>query len=135
MARAARLADALRGLRSRARALRAETHALYLACRDHRTPWLARAVAACVVAYALSPLDLIPDVVPVLGYLDDVVLVPLGLALALRLIPPEVMADSRRRAAASAARPGQDWRAAVVVVAIWLVVALAAAAGLFRLLA
>ncbi len=74
----------------RARQLKAETYALFLAYRDRRTPWYARLFAACVVAYAFSPLDLIPDFVPVLGYLDDLILIPLGLALALKMIPPQV---------------------------------------------
>jgi uncharacterized membrane protein YkvA (DUF1232 family) len=106
-------------LRRRAGELRRETYALYLAYRDPRTPWIARIVAGCVVAYAFSPLDLIPDFVPVLGYLDDLVLVPLGVALALRLIPPAVMADCRARARAATDRP-TSWLAAAVIVAIWL---------------
>lgn len=87
--------------------LRAETYALYLAYRDPRTPWYARLFAALVVGYAFSPVDLIPDFVPVLGYLDDLVLVPLGVLLALKMIPPEVWAESRARAqeAMTADRP------------------------------
>jgi chromate transporter len=92
-------------LKDRARALKRETYALYLAVRDPRTPWYARAVAAAVVAYALSPLDLIPDFIPVIGYLDDLILVPLGIALALRLIPEPVMRECRERAAASDGLP------------------------------
>lgn len=115
-------------LRARARALKRETHALFLAYRDPRTPWYARAWAALVVAYAASPIDLIPDVIPVLGYLDDLLLVPLGIALALRLIPAEVMADARRRAAEADAGPqGRAWLGALLVAAIWLL-ALALAA-------
>ncbi len=71
-----------------ARRLKREVRALYLAYRDPRTPWYGRAFAAIVVAYALSPIDLIPDPIPVLGYLDDLILIPLGVALALRMIPP-----------------------------------------------
>lgn len=99
-------------------------HALYFAYRDPRVPWYGRVFAACVVAYAFSPLDLIPDPIPVLGHLDDVVLIPLGVALALRMIPPEVMADSRAkaRAAAQAGRP-TNWVAAGVIVAIWILLA------------
>ena len=81
-----------------ARAFKTETHALYLAYRDPRTPWFAKAVAAGVLAYALSPLDLIPDCIPVLGYLDDLVLIPLGVAVLRRLIPADVLDDCRRRA-------------------------------------
>jgi uncharacterized membrane protein YkvA (DUF1232 family) len=108
--------------RQRARRLKRETYALYLAYRDPRTPWPAKVVAACVVAYAFSPLDLIPDFVPVLGLLDDLVLLPLGIALALRLIPAEVMAASRERAEEAAERP-TSWAAAAVIVAAWLALA------------
>ncbi len=108
-------------LRDWARRLQAETLALYLAARDPRTPWYARLVIALVVAYALSPIDLIPDFVPVLGYLDDLILIPLGIALALRLVPVQVIADARARARAALAlnRP-RSRAAAVVVVAIWI---------------
>jgi uncharacterized membrane protein YkvA (DUF1232 family) len=104
-------------LRRRAGELQRETYALYLAARDPRTPWSARLVAGCVVAYAFSPLDLIPDFVPALGYLDDLVLVPLGVALALRLIPPAVMADCRARSRDIVGRAAH-WTAAAGVVAV-----------------
>ena len=84
--------------KAQARALKRETHALYLAGRDPRTPWPAKVVIAIVVAYALSPIDLIPDFIPVLGYLDDVLLLPLGIYLALKLIPAAVLADARHAA-------------------------------------
>ena len=105
----------------RARQLKAETYALYLAYRDPRTPWLARIFAAVVVGYAFSPIDLIPDFIPVLGYLDDLVLVPLGIWLTLKLIPPEVMADSRARAQETQAS-GQpvNRAAAIVIVLVWI---------------
>lgn len=109
-------------LQRRVRALKRETYTLSLAYRDPRTPWYARIVTACVVAYAFSPIDLIPDFVPILGYLDDLVLVLLGIALALRLIPAEVMAESRARAADAAQRP-TSWGAAVVIVVIWVALA------------
>ena len=83
--------------RARARGLETEVRALWLASRDPRVPWLAKAVAGLTVAYALSPIDLIPDFIPVLGHLDDLVLVPLGLALAIRLVPPEILAEHRAR--------------------------------------
>jgi len=95
--------------------------ALYLATRDPRTPWYAKLLAGVVVAYALSPIDLIPDFIPVLGYLDDFLLVPLGLWLAVRLIPADVMQDCRSRGAELAERPISK-TAAVVVVIIWLAV-------------
>jgi uncharacterized membrane protein YkvA (DUF1232 family) len=110
--------------RQRAGQLQKETYALFLAYRDPRVPWYAKLWAACVVAYALSPIDLIPDFIPVLGYLDDLILVPLGIALALRMIPPEVMADSRARAEQALARNRPQSRiAAVVIVALWLLLA------------
>jgi uncharacterized membrane protein YkvA (DUF1232 family) len=116
----------------RARDLKREVYALYLAYRDPRTPWAARIAAACVVAYALSPIDLIPDFVPVLGYLDDLVLIPLGVMLALRLIPPEVMADCRVRAdAALASGKPVSWAGAAIIVLLWVL--LAAAGVLFAL--
>src|SRR5262249_44012957 len=109
-------------LRRRARQLNVETFALYLAYRDPRSPWYARVFTACVVAYALSPIDLIPDFVPVLGLLDDLILVPLGIALALRMIPPDVMRECRKRAQEAHQRPISRGAAAVIV-AIWLVLA------------
>lgn len=112
-------------LRSRARALKRETYALYFACRDPRTPWYAKVFAGAVVAYALSPLDLIPDFVPVLGYLDDVVLVPLGILLAMKMVPAPVLAECRATAAATAERPTSA-KAAVVIVAIWVLAAVLA---------
>jgi uncharacterized membrane protein YkvA (DUF1232 family) len=124
----------LADLRRRARQLKSETYALYLAYRDPRVPWHARVFAACVVAYAFSPIDLIPDFVPVLGYLDDLVLVPVGIALALRMIPPEVMAEARARARAAEGRPVSRG-AAVVIVTIWLALAALGVALIGRLLA
>ena len=103
-----------------------ETFTLYLACRDPRTPWYAKALAACVVAYAFSPIDLIPDPIPIIGHLDDLVLVPLGVALVCRLVPREVMADCRERARTFMDCKRPKYRvAAVVVVLIWLVLAVA----------
>ncbi len=108
----------------RARQLKAETYALYLAYRDPRTPWYARVFAACVVGYAFSPIDLIPDPIPVLGYLDDLILVPLGIALAIKMIPPPVLAECRQQAQAlmEEGKP-VNWAAAVVIIAIWLLLA------------
>src|SRR6267154_2529969 len=88
----------LEQLKSRARALKNETFAIYLAAKDPRTPWIAKAVAFITIAYAFSPIDLIPDFIPILGYLDDLFIVPAGIALALRLIPPEVMVDCQVKA-------------------------------------
>jgi uncharacterized membrane protein YkvA (DUF1232 family) len=120
----------------KARALRQEIYALYLACRDPRTPLAARIVTACVVAYAFSPIDLIPDFVPVFGYLDDLILVPLGIALALRLIPPEVLSDCRARAGEvlAAGKPVSRAAAAVIVV-IWVLLAAGLAVVALKILA
>jgi uncharacterized membrane protein YkvA (DUF1232 family) len=108
----------------RARELKTELHAIYLVYRDPRTPWHARVLAACVVGYAFSPIDLIPDPIPILGYLDDLILVPLGIALAIKMIPPDVLAECRAQAQAAAGekRP-TNWLAAGVIIAIWLALA------------
>jgi uncharacterized membrane protein YkvA (DUF1232 family) len=106
-------------LAGRLRALKRETVALYFAARDPRTPLVAKVLATVVVAYALSPIDLIPDFIPVLGLLDELVLLPLGVALVLRLIPPEAMADGRARAEAALTLP-KNRTAAVVIVLLWL---------------
>jgi uncharacterized membrane protein YkvA (DUF1232 family) len=122
----------LEKLKRRARLLKEETYGLYLAARDPRTPWYAKLLVAAIVAYALSPIDLIPDFIPVLGYLDDLVLIPLGILLALKLIPPQVMAECRTRAQ-NAMRDGKpiSRAAAAVIIAIWL----AAAALILKLIA
>ena len=98
--------------------------ALWLAARDRRTPWAAKAVAAGVVAYALSPIDLIPDFIPVLGLLDDAVLLPLGILLAVRLVPKALMAEFR--AAAEGVRRPLSRAGAVLVVGLWLAAVAAA---------
>lgn len=108
----------LESLKRRARELKREAVALSLACGHPRTPLPAKVVAVCVVAYALSPLDLIPDFIPVLGYLDDLILVPAGIALAVRLVPEEIMAESRAKAERTE-RPG-SWLGAAAIVTVWL---------------
>ena len=108
-----------------ARAIRRDVHAVWLAARHPRTPWHAKALALAVAAYALSPIDLIPDVIPVLGYLDDLVIVPLGILAVTRLLPAEVLAACRAAAEAAESRPRSLAGAAMIVV-LWL----AAAAGL-----
>ena len=112
-------------LKGWARAIRRDVHALWLAARDPRTPWYARALAMALAAYALSPIDLIPDFVPLLGYLDDAILLPIGILVVIRLIPAEIMAECRDRAAEAAARPVSRVAAAAIV-AVWI----GAAAGL-----
>jgi uncharacterized membrane protein YkvA (DUF1232 family) len=107
--------------KERARFLKRETLTLYLVCRHPRVPWYAKVLALVVAAYALSPIDLIPDFIPVLGYLDDLILIPLGVLLVIRLVPAEVIAECRARAEdvlGKAARAGKI--AAIVIVAIWL---------------
>ena len=107
-------------LKNRARELKLEIVALYLAARDPRTPWFAKVFVACVVAYALSPIDLIPDPIPVLGYLDDLLLLPFGIFLAVKLIPADILADCRTRAAAMNVALPKNWRAAGVIILLWL---------------
>ena len=104
-----------------ARGLKRETLVMYAALRDARTPWYAKVAAGCVVAYALSPIDLIPDPIPVLGYLDDLVLIPLGVWLVRRLIPPAVLADSRAAVEAGSVRPGRvGLVGAAVIILLWI---------------
>ena len=108
-------------LKRRARELESQTFALYLACKHPKTPWYAKAVAACVVAYALSPIDLIPDFIPVLGYLDDLILIPLGIALVMRLVPGPIMEECRREAQRRIDERGpRGWAGAAVVIVVWL---------------
>src|SRR5215212_9408783 len=110
--------------KDKAMRLKAEVFALYLAYKDPRVPWYARLFALCVVGYAFSPIDLIPDPIPVIGYLDDLILVPLGIALAIRMIPKDVLDECREKARALE-REGKltNWVAGVVVIAIWLLLA------------
>jgi uncharacterized membrane protein YkvA (DUF1232 family) len=104
--------------------LKAETYALYLAYKDPRTPWYARVAAAAVVAYAFSPIDLIPDFIPVLGHLDDLILVPLGIILAIKLIPAPIMTECRVQAQAAMRHEKSMGRLALAaIVALWLAVA------------
>jgi uncharacterized membrane protein YkvA (DUF1232 family) len=105
-----------------ARGLIRDVHAVYLAARDPRVPWYARVIAIAVAGYALSPIDLIPDFIPVVGYLDDLIIVPLGIWLVVSLIPSEVMAECRARAIEAGQRP-RSRTAAIIIVAIWIFVA------------
>jgi uncharacterized membrane protein YkvA (DUF1232 family) len=114
----------LDNLKLRARQLNEELYALYLAYKDPRVPVYARIFAACVVGYAFSPIDLIPDPIPILGYLDDLLLVPLGIWLALKMIPGQVMAESRLKAKEGLSqRKPVNWLAGAIILVIWLVVA------------
>ncbi|WP_374606255.1 YkvA family protein [Diaphorobacter nitroreducens] len=105
-----------------ARALKRDVLVVYLAARDPRTPWALRLLALAVAAYALSPIDLVPDFIPMLGYLDDLLIVPLGLALVLRLLPPPVLLAARERAARMLARP-RSWLAAALIIMLWVLLA------------
>ncbi len=115
--------------KSWAHTLKREVYALYLAYKDPRVPWYARVFAGCVVAYAFSPIDLIPDFIPVIGYLDDLILVPIGIALAVRMIPATVLTECRERAqeVMAAGKPVNRVAAAVIII-VWFM--LAALAGL-----
>jgi uncharacterized membrane protein YkvA (DUF1232 family) len=122
--------------REQARRLTLEVYALYLACRDPRVPWYAKALAATVVAYAFSPIDLIPDFIPVLGYLDDLILVPLGVLAVRAMISDAVMEDCRRRARAALGEKKPASRAGLaMVVTVWIALAVAGAWLLVRLIA
>jgi uncharacterized membrane protein YkvA (DUF1232 family) len=102
-----------------AKTIKRDAHALWLASRDPRVPWYAKVLALAVAGYAASPIDLIPDFIPVIGYLDDLVIVPLGIALVIKLIPPDIMAENRALATAAQDRPVSK-TAAAVIVALWL---------------
>ena len=111
--------------KERAKGLKADIYALYLATRHPKVPWYAKALALAVAAYAFSPIDLIPDFVPVLGYLDDLVIVPLGISLVIRLIPPAIWEECLAEARTNpAARSRAGWVAAAVIVVLWLLVIL-----------
>jgi uncharacterized membrane protein YkvA (DUF1232 family) len=105
-----------------ARVIRRDLHATWLAARDPRVPWHAKAVALFVTAYAFSPIDLIPDFVPVLGYLDDLIIVPIGLWLAIRLIPPDIL-EEHRAAAELAGKEPVSKAGAALMIAVWLMLA------------
>lgn len=114
--------------------MKAEVMALYWAYRDPRVPWYAKGFAAVVVAYALSPIDLIPDFIPVLGYVDDVILIPIGIYVAVRLIPPDVLAECRERAATVREKPVSR-AGLMMVVMLWIILAAGALIVLRQLLA
>ena len=112
--------------KQRARHLKREVYALYLACKDPRVPWHARILAICVVGYAFSPLDLIPDFIPILGHIDDLILIPLGVAAVIKLIPPPVLQECRDKAqAALDQRKPTNWVAGSIIVLIWVLLAAA----------
>jgi uncharacterized membrane protein YkvA (DUF1232 family) len=106
-------------LSERINKIKHETYALYLASRDKRTPWYARALVWLIAGYALSPIDLIPDFIPVIGYFDDLILVPLGISIALRLIPKEAMEAARKKAKTDL-ESKESWKAGIVVLILWI---------------
>jgi uncharacterized membrane protein YkvA (DUF1232 family) len=118
-------------LKIRARSLKRDVLALWIAARSPKTPLLAKIVAGAVAAYALSPIDLIPDFIPVLGYLDDLLIVPLGIALVVRLIPAPLLTEFRAQASLCADRP-KSYIAAAVIGAVWLMTITALGLWLFR---
>jgi uncharacterized membrane protein YkvA (DUF1232 family) len=113
-------------LKEQASRLKRELHALWLAYSDSRTPWSARLLIVCIIGYAFSPIDLIPDPIPIIGHLDDLILLPLGIALAVWMIPDSVMVDCRERASqVSFDSPSQwKWIGAAFVVIVWLLIAI-----------
>ncbi len=125
----------LKGLKNKGRLLKTQTYTLYLACRHPATPWYAKLFMGCVVAYAICPIDLIPDFIPVLGYLDDLIIVPGGIYLALKMIPRPVYTECLARAETGAINTRTKWIALSVVILIWAVVLFFAVKflwGLFR---
>jgi uncharacterized membrane protein YkvA (DUF1232 family) len=116
----------LERLKQQARSLTRDVHAVYLAARDPRVPWYAKLLAAFIAGYALSPIDLIPDFIPILGLLDDLVILPVGILLVVRMIPKDIMAEHRATAAAAARSPVSKIGAAAIV-AVWVLAAVVAA--------
>ncbi|MGZ3614474.1 MAG: YkvA family protein [Thermodesulfobacteriota bacterium] len=102
--------------------LKSETYALYLASKHPRTPWYAKVLAALIIGYAFSPIDLIPDFIPVVGYLDDLILVPLGIVLLIKIIPGDILEECRTKAEADLSSRRPNWIAAIIIVLIWLLV-------------
>ena len=121
-------------LKQKASHLKRETTALYFACRDPRTPWYARAFSALVVAYLFSPIDLIPDFIPILGYLDDLILVPLGITLALKMIPLEVISDARKRADDPVQNKAIGWVFTILILCVWAMILFVILSSVVKLL-
>jgi len=108
--------------KEKAKRLKTDIYALYLAFQDRRTPWYAKAFIILIVAYALSPVDLIPDFIPVIGYLDDLILVPAGIYLAIKMVPEKVIAECRQKAASEKIDSRAKWAAATIILLVWLLV-------------
>lgn len=108
--------------KQKARRLKQEIHAIYLAYKDPRTPLYAKIFAACVIGYAFSPIDLIPDPIPILGYLDDLILIPLGIAIVIKMIPPKVLQECREKAQITQGEgKKKNWIAGSIIIAIWII--------------
>jgi uncharacterized membrane protein YkvA (DUF1232 family) len=120
-------------LKTRARALKNEAFAVYLAAKDSRTPWYAKVVAFITIAYALSPIDLIPDFIPVLGYLDDLLIVPAGIALAIRLIPAGVLEEAREAVATKGVERSVGYIGAGIIIIIWILAIIWSVSVILRL--
>jgi uncharacterized membrane protein YkvA (DUF1232 family) len=103
----------------KAKRLKSEVHSLYLAARDPRTPWYAKVLAAFIIGYALSPIDLIPDFIPVIGYLDDLIILPAGITLLIKIMPKEVLLEWRAKARSQPISFGKNWVAGMITVLIW----------------
>jgi uncharacterized membrane protein YkvA (DUF1232 family) len=110
----------LKSLKERAKRLKAESYVLYLASKDKRVPWYAKLLAGCILAYLLSPIDLIPDFIPVIGYLDDIIIIPAGISLVFKMIPREVLEECKQRAHEDLASTKGRWIAAAIIGAIWI---------------
>ncbi len=111
----------IKSWKTKSKKLKSEIYVLYLASKHPRTPWYAKVLAALIIGYALSPIDLIPDFIPVVGYLDDLILVPLGIALLIKIIPGDILEECRTKAEADFSRgKPKSWIAAIIIVLIWL---------------
>jgi len=113
----------LKSWKEKVKQLKTDTYALYLAYKHPRVSWYAKVFAALIVGYALSPIDLIPDFIPVLGYLDDLIIIPAGISLLLKMIPKEVLEECREKAKSELINGELKWVAAFIIILIWLFVA------------
>jgi uncharacterized membrane protein YkvA (DUF1232 family) len=120
--------------RTRAKRLKSEIHSLYLAARDPRTPWYAKALAVFIIGYALSPIDLIPDFIPVIGYLDDLIIVPAGITLLIKIMPKEVLLECRAKAQSQPISFRKNWVAGMIIALIWLLLIYLAVSFFWELL-
>ncbi len=113
----------IRSWKTKSKQLRSEVYALYLASKHPRTPWYAKAFAVLIIGYALSPIDLIPDFIPIVGYMDDLIIVPVGISLLVKMIPKEILEECREQARSqSVGKKRGNWAAALIIVLIWLLV-------------